>query len=57
MINHTGKNMRGWGYTVFVKVTSGMDVVMKIEGTATDRRGDRGDVPVKTIEIIKVTVK
>ena len=28
-LNHTGKNMRGWGYTVFGKVTSGMDVVMK----------------------------
>ena len=54
MLDHTGKNMRGWGYAVFGKVTKGMDVVMKIEGTATSARGGRGDVPVKTIEILKI---
>jgi len=56
-LNHTGKNMRGWGYTVFGKVTSGMDVVMKIENSDTDTRSGRRDVPVKTIEILKVTQK
>lgn len=53
-LNHTGKNMRGWGYTVFGKVTSGMDVVMKIENSDTDTRSGRRDVPVKTIEILKI---
>ena len=28
-LNHSGKNMQGWGYTVFGKVTSGMDVIDK----------------------------
>ncbi|GAF55611.1 LOW QUALITY PROTEIN: peptidyl-prolyl cis-trans isomerase PpiB [Psychrobacter sp. JCM 18901] len=28
-LNHSGKNMQGWGYTVFGKVTSGMDVIEK----------------------------
>lgn len=54
MLDHTGKNMRGWGYAVFGQVTKGMDVVMKIEGSPTSTRGDRGDVPVKTIEILKI---
>ncbi len=53
-LNHTGKSMRGWGYTVFGKVTSGMDVVMKIENSDTDTRNGRRDVPVKTIEILRV---
>ncbi len=53
-LNHTGKYMRGWGYTVFGKVTSGMDVVMKIENNDTDTRNGRRDVPVKTIEILRV---
>jgi peptidyl-prolyl cis-trans isomerase B (cyclophilin B) len=56
-LNHTGKSMRGWGYTVFGKVTSGMDVVMKIENSKTDTRSGRGDVPVKTIEILIVSRK
>lgn len=56
-LNHTGKNMRGWGYTVFGKVTSGMDVVMKIENSDTDTRKGHRDVPVKTVEILKVTQK
>ncbi|MFW2438994.1 MAG: peptidylprolyl isomerase [Arenicellales bacterium] len=57
MLNHTEKNMRGWGYTVFGKVTSGMDVVMKIESSETDTRSGRRDVPVKTVEILNVTQK
>lgn len=54
-LDHSGKNSRGWGYTVFGKVTSGMDVVMKIESSDTDTRSGRRDVPVKTIEILSVT--
>jgi len=56
-LNHTGKNRRDWGYTVFGKVTAGMDVVMKIENSDTDTRKGRRDVPVKTIEILKITRK
>jgi peptidyl-prolyl cis-trans isomerase B (cyclophilin B) len=57
MLDHTGKNMRGWGYAVFGKVTKGMDVVMKIEASPTSTRGNRGDVPEKTIEILKIVLK
>ena len=53
-LDHTAKNMRGWGYAVFGKVTNGMDVVMKIENSATTTKSGRRDVPVKTIEILQV---
>ena len=41
----------GWGYTVFGKVTSGMDVVRKIGQTPTATRGFQRDVPVEPIVI------
>lgn len=53
-LNHSGKNMRGWGYAVFGKVTNGMDVVMKIESSVTTTKSGRQDVPVKNIEILQI---
>lgn len=50
-LNHSGKNMQGWGYTVFGKVTSGMDVVKKIEGVPTGRFGMHADVPKEPVVI------
>lgn len=50
-LNHSGKNMQGWGYTVFGKVTSGMDVVKKIEGVSTGRFGMHADVPTEAVVI------
>jgi len=29
-LNHTGKNMQGWGYTVFGRIVGGADVLEKI---------------------------
>ena len=52
-LDHTGKNIRGWGYAVFGKVSKGMDVVHKIENTATGQKGQYGDVPTKDILINK----
>ena len=46
----------GNGYAVFGKVTSGMDVVKKIEGTPTTTRGPMSDVPQKPIVIESATV-
>ncbi|MCP3869876.1 MAG: peptidyl-prolyl cis-trans isomerase [Gammaproteobacteria bacterium] len=46
----------GWGYCVFGKVTSGMDVVEKIKGVATGTRMGHQDVPVEDIVIEKATV-
>ena len=49
-------NPDGNGYTVFGKVTSGMDVVKRIEGTPTTNRGPMGDVPQKQIVIESATI-
>lgn len=52
-LNHTNKTPRGWGYTVFGKVISGMDVVNKIRQIPTGAGGPfQRDVP-KTPAIIK----
>lgn len=41
----------GWGYTVFGKVSSGMDVVDAIANLPTTVKQGRKDVPVETITI------
>lgn len=46
-LNHGG---RDFGYAVFGKVTSGMDVVRKIEAVETGS----GDVPKKTVTIVSI---
>jgi peptidyl-prolyl cis-trans isomerase B (cyclophilin B) len=38
-LDHTSKDERGWGYTVFGKVTDGMDVVDKIKAVKTGSNG------------------
>lgn len=56
-LDFKGKNPRGWGYAVFGKVSSGMDVVDAIAGVRTGARGPfRSDVPLETIEIIDISV-
>ena len=55
-LNHSGKNMQGWGYAVFGKVVDGMDVIDNIKGTATENRGGHQDVPVDSIEITETTI-
>ena len=39
MLNHRSKDVRGWGYCVFGKVTEGMDVVDKIKVVPTGAKG------------------
>jgi peptidyl-prolyl cis-trans isomerase A (cyclophilin A) len=46
----------GYGYAVFGKVVSGMDVVKKIEGTPTTTRGPMANVPVTPVVIESATV-
>lgn len=41
----------GWGYAVFAKVVSGMDVVMKISKVPTGNAGGMGDVPREAVVI------
>ena len=55
-LNHSGKNMRGWGYTVFGKVTSGMDVIDKMRGVPTGRFGMHADVPNEPVVINSATI-
>ena len=55
-LNHSGKNMQGWGYTVFGKVTSGMDVIEKMRGVPTGRFGMHADVPTEPVVIKSATI-
>ncbi len=54
-LNHTAPSMQGWGYAVFGKVVGGSDIVKKIEGVATGRKGFHDDVP-KTDVVIEKAV-
>ncbi|SDV99761.1 peptidylprolyl isomerase [Nitrosomonas communis] len=51
-LNHTAPTIQGYGYTVFGKVTEGMEVVNKIAATPTGPKGMfASDVPKNTIVI------
>jgi len=50
-LNHKSKTQQGWGYVVFGKVITGMDVVDAISASKTVTRGGYRDVPAKTIQI------
>ena len=55
-LNHSGKNMQGWGYAVFGKVVEGMDVVEKIKTVQTGSVMGHQDVPVDPIEITETII-
>jgi peptidyl-prolyl cis-trans isomerase B (cyclophilin B) len=55
-LNHTAPTAQGWGYCVFGRVVEGMDVVDKIRGLATGRKGFHDDVPVEDVVIEKAEV-
>jgi len=55
-LNHTAPSAQGWGYAVFGKVTSGTDVVDKIEGVKTGRKGFHDDVPLEDVVIDKAVL-
>ncbi len=50
-LNHKSKTQQGWGYVVFGKVITGMDVVDAISSAKTVMRGMYRDVPAENIEI------
>jgi peptidyl-prolyl cis-trans isomerase B (cyclophilin B) len=52
-LNFKSESPQGWGYAVFGKVVAGTDVVDKIEGVATGRKGMHDDVPLEDVTIIK----
>ena len=53
-LNHRSPDQQGWGYAVFGKVISGMDVVKIIENVPTGQQGPHGDVPNSDVIIEKV---
>ena len=55
-LNHSGKNMQGWGYTVFGKVIEGSEVLDKIRAVETASRNGHQDVPVDPIIIESVQI-
>ena len=56
-LNHTAETNQGWGYTVFGKVIEGTDLVDRIQGVDTGRKGFHDDVPVDDVVITKVVVR
>ena len=50
-LNFKAENSQGWGYAVFGRVVAGTEIVDKIEGVATGRRGMHDDVPVEAVTI------
>lgn len=54
-LNYKSPDMRGYGYCVFGKVVSGMDVVDKIKGVRTATRGFYENVPVEPVVILEAT--
>jgi len=55
-LNFKDKTPRAWGYTVFGRVTKGMEVVKAIETVRTGKNRGFSDVPLKTITIKKVSL-
>jgi peptidyl-prolyl cis-trans isomerase B (cyclophilin B) len=55
-LNHTEKNMEGWGYTVFGKVVEGQDVVDAIKAVPTGNQSFYQDVPKEPVIIEKAEV-
>jgi peptidyl-prolyl cis-trans isomerase B (cyclophilin B) len=54
-LNHSGKTAQGWGYTVFGRVTEGMEVVDKIARIPTSQGRISEAVPQEPVLIEKAT--
>ena len=50
-LDFRSESAQGWGYAVFGRVVAGQDVVDKIEGVKTGRKGFHDDVPLEAITI------
>ncbi len=56
-LDHRSKTPRGWGYCVFGKVIKGLEVIKSIEKVATGVKSGHRDVPVKPVEIKRMTLQ
>jgi len=52
-LNHSSKDVMGWGYAVFGEVIDGVESVDVISKVRTATKGGHGDVPVEPITITK----
>jgi cyclophilin family peptidyl-prolyl cis-trans isomerase len=55
-LDHTGFSPADYGYAVFGRVLSGMEVADRIAAVATASKGDMDDVPVEPVVIKGVRV-
>ncbi|MBF8719999.1 MULTISPECIES: peptidylprolyl isomerase [Pseudomonas] len=55
-LNHSGKNVQGWGYAVFGEVIEGRDVVDAIKGVSTGSKAGHQDVPKDDVIIEKAEI-
>ena len=55
-LNHSGKNVQGWGYAVFGEVIEGREVVDAIETVATGSKAGHQDVPKDDVVIEKAEI-
>ena len=55
-LDHKGPSPQGWGYAVFGKVVSGLDVVMKIAKSPTGPGATGNDVPREQIVIEQASI-
>jgi len=54
-LDFKAENASGWGYAVFGKVVSGMEVVDAIEKVRTGSKAGHGDVPLEDVVILRAT--
>ena len=55
-LDHSGPTTSGWGYAVFAKVIGGTEIVDKIAGCKTGRKGLHEDVPLVDVIIEKAVL-
>jgi peptidyl-prolyl cis-trans isomerase B (cyclophilin B) len=55
-LNHTDKDQRGWGYTVFGQVVEGIDVVDAMGTAQTGTVAGHADVPNEDVLLIKAEI-
>ncbi len=55
-LDFKSESAQGWGYAVFGRVVEGTDVVDKIEGVKTGRKGFHDDVPLEDVVITRATL-
>jgi peptidyl-prolyl cis-trans isomerase B (cyclophilin B) len=55
-LNHKSPTPQGWGYAVFGKVVAGQELVDKLKGVSTGRKGFHDDVPMQDMVLEKAVL-